>query len=512
MSEVSHLNINGTTYDIKDEKARKLKTYTLVAAKDSSADMKAIADYVCTGSNDETTINQAIAATEDGGEVVLANGHYRPSQTNTSHIIIDKKITFRGMSSPCNWDILTGTGAEIFCEYGTAIEVKSNRSSDYVGCILRDFGIEGNTDYGFESGAAGIFINNTNIATVAAVTIENVKIFKKYCGINIEGGRHRITKCDIRDGKTCINIGASAHNCLITENRLLTVDYNDTPIVIDKNNNYENGLNIIENNITNDNHKSIITVAAYNSSYTDRVNVDFVCDGKTDHTVISNAIAALPTSGGKIVLMPGTYLIGNSINTNVSKSVLIQGCGDGTQLLGAANAASFFSARKTSRAQGMELRVSDLTICNNTSKIRGLVEDVGGYKSAEFENVTFRSNYTIPSNLGYAPATYTYVGDFGSVMFNVQGTNTDFEDALTFVNCRLITDYPFNYVLQDVVMKNFCVIGSKNGVTQTFAVYDSDVDIRAPRGGLIIKANGNSRVAKTNGVTVTSSGTNNTIY
>ena len=114
--------------------------------------------------------------------------------------------------------------------------------------------------------------------------------------------------------------------------------------------------------------------------------------------------------------------------------------------------------------------------------------------------------------MGYAPATYTYVGDFGSVMFNVQGTNTDFEDALTFVNCRLITDYPFNYVLQDVVMKNFCVIGSKNGVTQTFAVYDSDVDIRAPRGGLIIKANGNSRVAKTNGVTVTSSGTNNTIY
>ena len=282
-------------------------------------------------------------------------------------------------------------------------------------------------------------------------------------------------------------------------------------IVIDKNNK-NGGSNIIENNISYDTvGKSTITVAAYNSSEIDKVNVDFVCDGKTDHTVISNAIAALPASGGKVVLLPGSYLVGDSINTNVSKSVWIQGCGDGTQLLGAASKPSFFSARSTSRAQGMELRVSDLTICNNISKINYLVEAVGGYNSADFENVTFRSNYTIPSGFDYTPATYTYGDSFGS-MFYVAGNLTDFEDSLTFVNCRFITDYPFNYMLQDVIMKNFCVIGSKGNVTQTFNVEYSDVDIRAPRGGLTINAKGHARVAKTDGVTVNLSGTGNIAY
>ena len=198
MSEVSHLNINGTTYDIKDEKARKLKTYTLVAAKNSSNDMKAIADYVCTGSNDETTINQAIAATANGGEVVLASGFYRLSPTTTSHIIIDKPITFKGMSSPIGWGI---GEVDIQSWYGTAIEVKT------AGCTLRDFIIDGDTDYGFDSGTAGILINISNGLIPGFIpqntygqnaTIENVLIYEKYCGINIaQGNGCRITNCTI---------------------------------------------------------------------------------------------------------------------------------------------------------------------------------------------------------------------------------------------------------------------------------------------------------------------------
>lgn len=510
MSEVSHLNINGTTYDIKDEKARKLKTYTLVVPSNASADMKAIADYVCNSGNNETTINQAIAARKNGGEVVLAPGVYSLSDS----INIDKGIVFRGMNSLTYGGNTPASGSARLCYSGSGvgIQVKANNVT------LCDFEISGNTDGNAWNNrlGCGIKLLGSNII------VSNVLIGQESTGIEIEGSLSNdiiVCKCYFVDYHKGVNFITTNDDggCRITENVFIPDSYwgvGDGMIC-----NNHNSSNVIENNTCpiKDN-KSTITVAAYNSSNMDKVNVDFVCDGKTDHTVISNAIAALPASGGKVVLLPGTYLLGSSINTYVSKSVWIQGCGAGTKLCGAAYINALFASPKSTRAEGTILRASDFTVCNNESKIRNLIEDFSGtgYKTADFENIIFRSNYTIPSGFGYTAATYNYTSNFcQTTFFSPYGFGSDFEDPVTYRNCTLITDYGFTYTLNNVIIRNMVVIGSKNpSSTQTFNVYNSDIEVRSPlyRTKLIINAKGSTRVAKSIGTTVNNSSGTNIIY
>lgn len=72
-------------------------------------------------------------------------------------------------------------------------------------------------------------------------------------------------------------------------------------------------------------------IAASNSLYKSRVRADYVCDGTSDQMEINNAISALPSGGGKVVLMEGTYNISGSINVN-KDNVTIEGMGNGTVL------------------------------------------------------------------------------------------------------------------------------------------------------------------------------------
>lgn len=60
-------------------------------------------------------------------------------------------------------------------------------------------------------------------------------------------------------------------------------------------------------------------------------DVDYLCTGTSDHTVINNAIAALPTGGGKIVLLEGTYNISGAVLVN-KDNVTLEGMGNGTVL------------------------------------------------------------------------------------------------------------------------------------------------------------------------------------
>lgn len=59
--------------------------------------------------------------------------------------------------------------------------------------------------------------------------------------------------------------------------------------------------------------KSIITIAAHDSTYADKMSADVVCDGTNDEVEIQRAIDMLQANtryhGGKIVLLNGTYVI-----------------------------------------------------------------------------------------------------------------------------------------------------------------------------------------------------------
>lgn len=56
--------------------------------------------------------------------------------------------------------------------------------------------------------------------------------------------------------------------------------------------------------------------------------IDYVCTGSNDTTLFQYAINALPSDGGKIVVLDGTYNISSKLTCN--KNVIIEGMGDST--------------------------------------------------------------------------------------------------------------------------------------------------------------------------------------
>lgn len=62
------------------------------------------------------------------------------------------------------------------------------------------------------------------------------------------------------------------------------------------------------------------------------VDCDYLCDGTADQTEIQSAISSLPASGGKIILLEGTYNLSNYININ-KPNVMIEGMGMGATTL-----------------------------------------------------------------------------------------------------------------------------------------------------------------------------------
>lgn len=72
-----------------------------------------------------------------------------------------------------------------------------------------------------------------------------------------------------------------------------------------------------------------LVVAASNSSAKSKGAADYVCDGTADQTEINNAISALPSTGGKVLLLEGTYNISGSITLNKA-NVTLEGMGRST--------------------------------------------------------------------------------------------------------------------------------------------------------------------------------------
>lgn len=72
-----------------------------------------------------------------------------------------------------------------------------------------------------------------------------------------------------------------------------------------------------------------ITVSSSTSKH--MLTADYYCNGANDQTVIQQAIDALPSTGGKIVLLEGTYNISGQINVN-KPNVTICGMGNSTVL------------------------------------------------------------------------------------------------------------------------------------------------------------------------------------
>ena len=80
--------------------------------------------------------------------------------------------------------------------------------------------------------------------------------------------------------------------------------------------------------LMSDHISSTLVIAASNSKWKNKKNVNYVCSGYHDEDIISSAIEALPYFGGKIILLEGTYYISEKIICN--KNVVFEGMGNGT--------------------------------------------------------------------------------------------------------------------------------------------------------------------------------------
>ena len=96
-----------------------------------------------------------------------------------------------------------------------------------------------------------------------------------------------------------------------------------------------------------------LVVAASNSSTKSKAAADYTCTGSSDQFTINSAISALPTGGGKIELLDGTYNLGGMVTVNKAK-VMLEGVGMGATML------------QITTSHGIRISADNCTICNLT--------------------------------------------------------------------------------------------------------------------------------------------------
>ena len=95
-------------------------------------------------------------------------------------------------------------------------------------------------------------------------------------------------------------------------------------------NRIEGNTKHLYDNVAGPKRPATIVIGTATAGHIDNA-VDFICDGTADQVVINNAIAALPNSGGKIIILNGAYNLSAPIVVN-KPNVTIEGCNYSTTI------------------------------------------------------------------------------------------------------------------------------------------------------------------------------------
>lgn len=130
-----------------------------------------------------------------------------------------------------------------------------------------------------------------------------------------------------------------------------------------------------------------ITIACSTSKH--KNTADYHCNGTNDQTVIQQAIDALPSTGGKIVLLEGTYNISGQIIVN-KPNVTICGMGNNT-ILKAAKSSSTLTMLRCRTYSGFKISNLVMDFENNSSAdCIGIQLYVSGHST--IENISILNN------------------------------------------------------------------------------------------------------------------------
>lgn len=192
-----------TLKSLPDGQARTRSAGFVIAASNSSRQVKSGADFICTGTNDEVTINNALfRLTAIGGSVFLAAGTY----TIGASISIPSNVELRG----------DGTSTIITTALTTALIMLTNTiTSGDIGLRIRDLKVVGNpsatagtqTGISITGSATNILIDgcvvatcsNSGISVVSTGKGDIVNTFVNNCqgtGIVMASNNSTVENCD----------------------------------------------------------------------------------------------------------------------------------------------------------------------------------------------------------------------------------------------------------------------------------------------------------------------------
>lgn len=209
-----------------------------------------------------------------------------------------------------------------------------------------------------------------------------------------------------------------------------------------------------------------LTIAASDSPILSRNHADYLCGGVSDQGVIREAIAALPSSGGRIVLLEGTFTITGAIG--VPDNCTIEGQGDSTLIQWAEN----------------------VGVGNNTGAIENS-DPAGGNENIRIANLRIKGNYAVGDPMSQQGIQMTLVSKVviegvhftdlrGYPIFFIGGGARNSTDnriihnkfTLNGSSGIYISSASLDTLYRFIISENLLVNGAGHGI-QTSRLYDS---------------------------------------
>lgn len=312
----------------------------IVAASNSPQAVKDGAQYIATGTNDQTTINNALTAAA-GGKVYLAEGTY----TISASINIPNNTTLAGAG--------TGTIVTIPNGQNGTYAMLTNASTPGSGFTIRDFTINGNSANQTSGVTDGIYLNTVGDAYSSPVLpgalIDNMTITSLFGGNAVKlslSDNNTITNSTLIRSSDGVYTANSGFNT-VTNNKIMA---NVVGMYMDANS--YNGT--ITGNVFKDNsYAGLMTWSVSNNIlqsnvFTDNggntTNNSIIFDGTSTHNhIVDNTITdASATTTNYAITINSSSATSNYISGNILSGSAINDLGTGTIYEGQANAAGNF--------------------------------------------------------------------------------------------------------------------------------------------------------------------------
>lgn len=199
---------------------------------------------------------------------------------------------------------------------------------------------------------------------------------------------------------------------------------------------------------------------------------DYLCDGTDDQVEINNAIKALPSTGGKIIVLEGTYNISSDITVN-KKDTVLTGCGFGTIL----KRVSAIDQGNVINATAVGVRIEHLTVDgNNFTPVSGAAFGIRCRATRSSVSNCYVKNCTsyaifISHNSGVYHFTNNIIENCGSNAIYVS-SNSTLGKTHVVITGNIISNAAnaaINVFHPGMVVSNNIILSCKYGITTSYS-------------------------------------------